>query len=110
MKPTQLKRSKTGTLDIIWDDAKECSIPLTFLRDQCPCAMCSGESLFLDKHYAPPPQAHLPGRYELKGLNAVGTYAVGAQWGDGHNTGIYTWEYLRRLCDAVESAQKNTSA
>jgi len=108
MKPTQLKRNPAGTLDITWDDGKACSIPLTLLRDQCPCAMCSGETLFLGKHFDAPKQAHLPGRYELTGLHAVGTYAVGAQWADGHNTGIYTWEYLRKLCDAIEKAmQKN---
>jgi DUF971 family protein len=31
-------------------------------------------------------------------LEAVGTYAITIAWEDGHHYGIYTWEYLRKLC------------
>ncbi len=105
MKPAKLKRNKAGTLDITWNDGKECSIPLQLFRDRCPCAMCSGETLFLGKHFEAPQQPHLPGRYELTELHPVGTYAIGAAWADGHNTGIYTWEYLMKLCEAPNFSQ-----
>lgn len=40
-----------------------------------------------------------PGMYELKNLQAVGNYAVQAEWGDGHNTGIYSWDILRAIAE-----------
>lgn len=35
--------------------------------------------------------------FEAKEMFKVGNYAIGFRWGDGHDTGIYTFEYLRRL-------------
>jgi DUF971 family protein len=41
----------------------------------------------------------LPKRsYKVEKLELVGNYALQPVWDDGHHTGIYTWEYLRRLC------------
>ena len=37
--------------------------------------------------------------YKLVGMQPVGQYGIQLIWGDGHNTGIYTFNYLRRLCD-----------
>lgn len=38
-----------------------------------------------------------PGMNDLVSLTPVGNYGVQAAWGDGHNTGIYTWDMLRSL-------------
>ena len=35
--------------------------------------------------------------FRLVNLTRVGSYAVQPAWADGHNTGLYTFEYLRRL-------------
>ena len=52
-----------------------------------------GQSVFVGiKTYA-------PGMNELVSLNPIGNYGVQATWGDGHDTGIYTWEMLRRIFD-----------
>lgn len=40
--------------------------------------------------------------YRMSNLVKVGNYAVQPTWDDGHQTGIYTWEYLRRLCPEEE--------
>jgi DUF971 family protein len=42
-----------------------------------------------------------PGQNELAGVEAVGKYALQLVWMDGHRTGIYTFEYLRRLCECA---------
>ena len=34
----------------------------------------------------------------LRGLEAVGSYAITFEWEDGHHYGIYTWQFLRELC------------
>ena len=36
--------------------------------------------------------------YTMNELNPVGNYALQPVWNDGHDSGIYTWEYLRHLC------------
>lgn len=44
------------------------------------------------------------GKYILTGATQVGSYAVQLRWQDGHDTGIYTFELLRRLCPCEECA------
>jgi DUF971 family protein len=90
--------SSPEELSIKWDDGHTSVIPLRKLRDSCPCAGCQGETVLL-KTYKPEPQQHLPGRYKLKDIQQVGHYAIQISWADGHNTGIYTWEILRNLCE-----------
>jgi DUF971 family protein len=35
--------------------------------------------------------------YKIKNIETVGDYAIQITWDDGHNTGIYSWEYLSEL-------------
>jgi DUF971 family protein len=95
---TQIKLSSPDELSIIWDDDHASIISLRTLRDSCPCAGCQGETVLL-KTYKPEPQQNLPGRYKLLSVQQVGHYAIQISWGDGHTTGIYTWELLRKLCE-----------
>ena len=44
---------------------------------------------------------HQQRQYELKSIDAVGPYAVQLVWGDGHRTGIYTFYYLRPICECA---------
>ena len=41
-----------------------------------------------------------PGKYELTSMQTVGNYAIQADWKDGHNTGIYSWDILRAIAEA----------
>jgi len=89
--PTEI-RHKRGAQRVLvtWSDGHETVFPLDYLRSWCPCAMCqghTGESRYLE----------LEGQ-ELVHLEAVGNYAVSFTWQDGHNTGIYPYRLLRRLC------------
>jgi DUF971 family protein len=95
---TKIKLSSPQELYIQWDDGHESVISLLSLRDSCPCAGCQGETVLL-KTYKPQQQPQLPGRYNLTGIEQIGHYAIQISWGDGHSTGIYTWEYLRSLCE-----------
>ncbi len=36
-----------------------------------------------------------PGKNEIKSLTPIGNYAINPTWGDGHDTGIYPWEFFR---------------
>jgi DUF971 family protein len=54
------------------------------------------------KTYAPQPTPEKPGKYKLVGAQQVGSYALAVSWADGHQTGIYSWEKLRSLCECDE--------
>jgi DUF971 family protein len=96
MRPTSIKRSPEGGFAITWDDGATTHASAELLRDGCPCAECKGETVLLHS-YAPAMQTALPGRYEITSIAPVGSYAIQITWGDGHATGLYTWEYLRSL-------------
>ena len=86
-------------LAIKWDDGTESFLSLETMRRRCPCASCHGETDILGNVYKGP-ERQLSGRaFELTRLNYVGGYAVNPVWGDGHNTGIYSFEYLKRIAE-----------
>ncbi len=86
-------------LAIKWDDGGESFIPLEKLRRHCPCAGCKGETDIMGNLYKNPDQPLTPAALELRSLILVGTYAVQPIWGDGHASGIYSFDYLRRLAE-----------
>ena len=44
-----------------------------------------------------------PGNLELRELGQVGNYALSLRWGDGHDGGIYSFAFLRRLGDLLDA-------
>jgi DUF971 family protein len=98
MRVTAIKQNEPEALTFTWDDGLVAPIPLKRLRDTCPCAGCQGETVLLHT-YAPQEQPILPGRYEIARIIPVGTYAIQLVWKDGHDTGLYPWEYLRAMCE-----------
>ena len=104
---TKIKLSSPDELSIQWDDGHGSIISLRSLRDRCPCAGCQGETVLL-RTYKPEPQEHRPGRYSISGIQQVGHYAIQISWGDGHSTGIYTWEILRNLCECQICLHRNS--
>ena len=78
-------------LAVDWRDGHVSVFPLAYLRGWCPCALCQGHGLSR-RWVAPPPGAG------LVRLQQVGAYAISLAWSDGHETGIYSWEFLREAC------------
>lgn len=96
--PTEIKLSNDRVLRIVWSDGHISRYSLQYFRDRCPCAGCQGESdIFGEVRMPLQLPVTTPGKYELKHLAPVGNYAIAAVWGDGHDTGIYSWEYLRSM-------------
>jgi len=87
-------------LAIKWSDGSESFLSLEVLRRACPCAGCQGEPDVLGHLHKGPPQPLSPASFRLRRLDAVGSYALQPVWEDGHNAGIYSFEYLRRLAAA----------
>jgi DUF971 family protein len=53
----------------------------------------------MGKTYSFGMQVMKPGMYDLTNIQVVGNYAVQADWKDGHNTGIYSWDILRGIAE-----------
>jgi DUF971 family protein len=95
-RPLTIKRRNDVVLATTWDDGFESCILLSDLRDACPCAHCSGEEIMGQTVFIGM-KTFQPGMNELAALTPVGNYGVQASWKDGHDTGIYSWEMLRRI-------------
>ena len=84
-------------LAIKWDDGGEHFIPLEKLRRHCPCAGCKGETDILGNVYKNPARILSPTAFQIKRIVSVGGYAIQPVWADGHATGIYSFDYLKRV-------------
>jgi DUF971 family protein len=84
-------------LALCWSDQSETFIQLEFLRHRCPCAGCAGEKDLMGKVYKAEERPLIPASFQWKHCSLVGNYAIMPEWGDGHQTGIYSFEYLRSL-------------
>ncbi|MGZ5025003.1 MAG: gamma-butyrobetaine hydroxylase-like domain-containing protein, partial [Chthoniobacterales bacterium] len=87
-------------LSIQWNDGTESYLSLDLLRRACPCAACGGEPDVLG-NIARPNVSYTERSFELRGWQLVGGYAIQPQWADGHATGIYSYQYLRRLAGSA---------
>lgn len=95
-------------LEIDWADGHKSAWGFAWLREACPCATCvdqrAGE-MRKPGQPKPKPAAVLP-MYtppaKPKSVQPVGRYAIQFNWLDGHSGGIYSWEYLRSVCQCQE--------
>ena len=110
--PVKVRVKKTeGTgVEIDWADGQRSSWTFPFLRLACPCATCHEEREKDGRApgVAKPKPKTLLAMYEAPPrpveVTPVGKYALRFKWTDGHESGIYSWEYLRRL-KAAEGAK-----
>jgi DUF971 family protein len=103
--PTNITlEQKIGLLIIDWSDGRVCRYPVSALRLACPCVECRGGHERMGRDYDPKNLLDLtPAQsYGVERLELVGNYALQFFWDDGHHSGIYTWDYLYRLCPAEE--------
>jgi DUF971 family protein len=115
--PKSVKVNLTaGTgMDIEWADGHVSHYPFVFLRDACPCAMCSDEREKSKRKPGEPPRL-APGTLPMfkpaaKPVSAegMGKYAIRFKWNDDHDLGIYSWKLLRELCRCAECKAAGTS-
>lgn len=95
--PIQLKKTENNSLSVKWNDESVTEIPLTKLRDECPCVNCKGESVIFESYIPIKSPFKAAGYYEIDKIETVGNYAISIKWKDGHDTGIYSWDILRKL-------------
>jgi DUF971 family protein len=106
--PVSLKRDGEQ-LVIEWSDGHRSVYTWNSLRHNCPCASCREE------REKPPDPFRILKPNELVPLApvsmpAVGRYAYKINWSDGHDTGIYTLEHLRAICECPECTARRKAA
>jgi DUF971 family protein len=94
LRPTLVKRVNSNQTDVTWSDGHFSSYPSWYLRENCMCAGCVEE--FSGERKVG--HGNIPSTIERVSVSAVGNYALQFEWSDGHGAGIYTFEYLRKLC------------
>lgn len=101
-RPTEIKlHQKSRLLEIAFDDGRQFSLPCEYLRVFSPSAEVRG--------HGPGQEVLQVGKrdVEIKEIEPVGVYAVKLAFSDGHDTGLYSWEYLYELGEKQESSWKS---
>jgi len=101
--PVKIKLSADKYLLIEWDNKSNSSFDLTILRRYCPCAVCLADRESQGKNYIP-----IFGKEQVtvETIKPVGNYAFSIKWKDGHDTGIYEYQYLFKLAGESKVEQK----
>jgi len=106
--PVALSKEGSDRLVIQWNDGHRSTYTWMHLRGHCPCASCRDEQakpadpfrILSEKDLQPrPPLAPVE-------VAPIGHYAYKITWNDGHDTGIYTLENLRALCQCEQCRAK----
>lgn len=93
IEPSQITEESDSEISIVWSDGKQTVYQAAQLRKACPCASCvnewTGEKILDDEKIADD--------LNFNNIGIVGRYALNFNFSDGHNTGIYTFQFLRKL-------------
>jgi len=90
--PTEIKlHQKSRMLEIAFSDGQRFELPCEFLRVYSPSAEVRG--------HGPGQEVLQVGKknVEIKDVQPVGSYAVQLVFSDGHDSGLYSWDYLHDL-------------
>lgn len=95
IEPREIKQEGDAGLRITWADSHVSLFNAAGLRRACPCAQCVNE---WTGQRVLKPEA-VADELTIDDLSLVGRYAINFRWSDGHETGIYSFRYLRELGD-----------
>lgn len=105
MHPTQLELLGGIQLRIQWSSGEQRECSARALRESCPCATCREKRQNESKEPAAllpilSPAETLP--LSISAMNPIGNYAYSIEFSDGHNTGIYSLEFLYSLGNTTD--------
>ncbi len=93
IEPLQITEESDAEISIVWSDDAETRHNAAELRRNCPCAGCvnewTGEKMLKADSIADD--------INFSHISIVGRYALNFHFSDGHDTGIFTFKYLREL-------------
>ncbi len=99
VEPREIMQEGDAALRITWADGRVCRYNAPALRRACPCAQCVNE--WTGQRVLAPES--VSDELIIKNIAIVGRYALNFQWSDGHETGIYSFRYLRELCEQEQA-------
>lgn len=95
LQPVQIIEESDAEVSIKWSDDVETRYSAVQLRRACPCAGCvnewTGEKMLRDDQVAD--------EISFRHISIVGRYALNFHFSDGHDTGIFSFAFLRKLSD-----------
>lgn len=95
IEPTQIVEESDREISITWSDDAETTYNAVELRRSCPCASCvnewTGEKILNE--------ANVPEDIIINSTSVVGRYALNFHFSDGHETGIFSFQFLRKLAE-----------
>ena len=107
MQPTHLDLERERGLTIVWQDGSTVFYPIPWLRRMSPSA---DAKTLREQMAANPltvlPQARSSGPLTALSAELVGRYAIRIRFSDGHDTGIYSWRYLREIVPPASGATR----
>ncbi|MEZ4754249.1 MAG: DUF971 domain-containing protein [Bdellovibrionota bacterium] len=103
--PTDISRQGASGVRIVWSDGRVDELSSKKLRENCPSAVSKAKRgdqthdkpLTAKKSLLNIVEASSEEETSLVRIWGIGNYAIGMEWADGHNTGIYTYPFLREL-------------
>ena len=95
--PLEIRRVNPLELSVLWADDHRSTFSSEYLRKVCPCESCHDERRQAETGLRVISK-EIPARVEMNQISGVGRYAIQIEFSDGHNTGIYSFELLRKLC------------
>lgn len=93
IEPREIKQDGDAGLRITWADGVVSIYTAAELRRVCPCAQCVNE--WTGQRMLKPES--ISEELSIADVSIVGRYALNFRWSDGHETGIYSFRYLREL-------------
>jgi DUF971 family protein len=95
IEPLQIIEESDSEISIVWSDDAETKYTAPELRRNCPCASCvnewTGEKILRDESVSDD--------LSFTHTSIVGRYALNFHFSDGHDTGIFTFKFLRELAE-----------
>jgi DUF971 family protein len=109
--PEHIAISKTKGVKVDWEDGHRSEYGLGYLRDECPCASCTGAHGTEPQKTSYSSQAKDPfpmfkPALKMLAVEPVGAYAIRIDWSDGHKSGIYSYDRLREICPCEECTRE----
>jgi len=102
--PTAIRRADDSTILIAWSDGSEMRYLAAELRKRCPCATCREKhagTAAQEKPRALPVLSMAEARpVTISGMRPIGNYAYNIAFSDGHDSGIFTFDFLRSVGQA----------
>ena len=102
IEPREIMQETDARVRVTWADGRVSLFDAPELRRVCPCAGCVNE--WTGERTLRPET--ISDALTISDLEIVGRYALNFRWSDGHATGIYSFRYLRQLCEQQKNSDE----